>query len=69
MKVIVGLLCISVEYATSWCLFYFNVLVHHHFLQDIPKHSMHTLVFRSLKRTHDMFISDQGSPLPANETA
>ncbi|KAK6173272.1 hypothetical protein SNE40_016753 [Patella caerulea] len=29
--------------------------------EDVQKHSVHTLVFRSLKRTHDMFISDQGS--------
>jgi len=27
---------------------------------EVVKHSVHTLVFRSLKRTHDMFISDQG---------
>lgn len=26
---------------------------------DVQKHSSHTLVFRSLKRTHDMFLSDQ----------
>ena len=32
--------------------------------EEIIKHSVHTLVFRSQKRTHDMFISDQGS-LPA----
>nr|CAB3264954.1 pleiotropic regulator 1 [Phallusia mammillata] len=38
-------------------------------MEDIPKHSMHTLVFRSLKRTHDMFISDQGAALPDNEAA
>uniref|UniRef100_H2YZH9 Pleiotropic regulator 1 n=1 Tax=Ciona savignyi TaxID=51511 RepID=H2YZH9_CIOSA len=38
-------------------------------LQDITKHSMHTLVFRSLKRTHDMFISDQAAPVPNNEAA
>jgi len=31
---------------------------------EIVKHSVHTLVFRSQKRTHDMFISDQGN-LPA----
>ncbi|XP_076467874.1 pleiotropic regulator 1-like [Babylonia areolata] len=30
-------------------------------LEDVQKHSVHTLVFRSLKRTHDMFLSDQGS--------
>lgn len=32
--------------------------------EDVVKHSVHTLVFRSLKRTHDMFLSDQGA-LPA----
>ena len=32
--------------------------------EEVTKHSVHTLVFRSLKRTHDMFISDQGA-LPA----
>ncbi|XP_012277006.1 pleiotropic regulator 1 [Orussus abietinus] len=28
---------------------------------DVQRHSVHTLVFRSLKRTHDMFLSNQGS--------
>nr|XP_004226862.1 pleiotropic regulator 1 [Ciona intestinalis] len=37
--------------------------------QDITKHSMHTLVFRSLKRSHDMFISDQAAPVPNNDAA
>lgn len=32
--------------------------------EEVTKHSVHTLVFRSLKRTHDTFISDQGN-LPA----
>ena len=32
--------------------------------EEVTKHSVHTLVFRSQKRTHDMFISDQGA-LPA----
>ena len=31
------------------------------------KHSVHTLVFRSLKRTHDMFISEEGLPVPEDE--
>lgn len=31
------------------------------FHEEVTKHSVHTLVFRSLKRTHDMFVSDQGS--------
>lgn len=30
---------------------------------------MHTLVFRSLKRTHDMFLSDQGFLPPVCEEA
>lgn len=29
--------------------------------EEVTKHSVHTLVFRSLKRTHDMFVSDQGN--------
>uniref|UniRef100_A0A0K2T7Q9 Pleiotropic regulator 1 n=1 Tax=Lepeophtheirus salmonis TaxID=72036 RepID=A0A0K2T7Q9_LEPSM len=28
--------------------------------EEVTKHSVHTLIFRSLKRTHDTFISDQG---------
>ncbi|CAG5125462.1 unnamed protein product, partial [Candidula unifasciata] len=28
---------------------------------DVQKHSVHTLVFRSLKRTHDMFLADQSN--------
>jgi len=31
------------------------------FNEEVTKHSVHTLVFRSLKRTHDMFVSDQGN--------
>ena len=31
------------------------------FNEEVTKHSVHTLVFRSLKRTHDMFVSDHGS--------
>lgn len=30
---------------------------------EVQKHSVHTLVFRSLKRTHDMFIADRDNPL------
>lgn len=37
-------------------------------LEDVTRHSVHTLVFRSLKRSHDMFLSDQGS-LPAIDSA
>lgn len=36
-------------------------------VQDIPKHSVHTLVFRSLKRTHDMFLSDYSHPIAFDE--
>jgi len=31
------------------------------FNEEVTKHSVHTLVFRSLKRTHDMFVTDQGN--------
>ena len=34
---------------------------------EVTKHSVHTLVFRSLKRTHDMSISDQANPPPPDE--
>lgn len=34
---------------------------------DVQKHSVHTLVFRSLKRTHDMFLADQANPPPPNK--
>jgi len=37
------------------------------FNEEVVKHSVHTLVFRSLKRTHDMFISDQGN-LPLSDS-
>ena len=37
------------------------------FNEEVTKHSVHTLVFRSQKRTHDMFIADQGI-LPAADT-
>ena len=33
---------------------------------EVTKHSVHTLVFRSQKRSHDMFISDQGN-LPESD--
>lgn len=29
-------------------------------VEEVQRHSVHTLIFRSLKRTHDMFVSDQG---------
>ena len=34
---------------------------------DVARHTVHTLVFRSLKRTHDTFIADHGC-LPDNGT-
>ncbi|KAK0052496.1 pleiotropic regulator 1 [Biomphalaria pfeifferi] len=38
-------------------------------IEDVQKHSVHTLVFRSLKRTHDMFLSDQGNaPIKFDES-
>nr|XP_039265724.1 pleiotropic regulator 1-like [Styela clava] len=38
-------------------------------MEEVTKHSVHTLVFRSLKRSHDMFVSDHAAPLPVNEIA
>ncbi|CAL1600992.1 unnamed protein product [Knipowitschia caucasica] len=35
--------------------------------EDVQKHSVHTLVFRSLKRTHDMFVADQAKPVAPDE--
>ncbi|XP_063695640.1 pleiotropic regulator 1 [Culicoides brevitarsis] len=29
-------------------------------VEEVTRHSVHTLIFRSLKRTHDLFVSDQG---------
>ncbi|XP_030836759.1 pleiotropic regulator 1 [Strongylocentrotus purpuratus] len=31
-------------------------------MEEVSKHSVHTLVFRSLKRSHDMFIADNAHP-------
>ncbi|XP_055491277.1 pleiotropic regulator 1 [Leucoraja erinacea] len=36
-------------------------------VEEVQKHSVHTLVFRSLKRTHDMFVSDHAKPISADE--
>lgn len=33
---------------------------------DVQRHSVHTLVFRSLKRSHDAFLNDQGQLPPTN---
>ena len=38
-------------------------------IEEVTRHSVHTLVFRSLKRTHDMFLSDAGSLPEADEKA
>ncbi|KAG5848465.1 pleiotropic regulator 1-like [Anguilla anguilla] len=35
--------------------------------EEVQKHSVHTLVFRSLKRTHDMFVSDHAKPVSMDE--
>ncbi|XP_038056336.1 pleiotropic regulator 1-like [Patiria miniata] len=36
-------------------------------MEEVTKHSVHTLVFRSLKRSHDIFISDNIQPPPVDE--
>lgn len=36
-------------------------------MEEVQKHSVHTLVFRSLKRSHDLFVSNQGLPLDVDE--
>uniref|UniRef100_A0A8C5E0W0 Pleiotropic regulator 1 n=1 Tax=Gouania willdenowi TaxID=441366 RepID=A0A8C5E0W0_GOUWI len=36
---------------------------------DVQKHSVHTLVFRSLKRTHDMFVSDQAKAVSRDDVS
>ncbi|KAK7929494.1 hypothetical protein WMY93_005889 [Mugilogobius chulae] len=35
--------------------------------EEVQKHSVHTLVFRSLKRTHDMFVADQAKPVAIDD--
>uniref|UniRef100_A0A8D2ZJ35 Pleiotropic regulator 1 n=1 Tax=Scophthalmus maximus TaxID=52904 RepID=A0A8D2ZJ35_SCOMX len=35
--------------------------------EDVQKHSVHTLVFRSLKRTHDMFVSDHAKSVALDD--
>ncbi|KAJ1216336.1 hypothetical protein NDU88_003939 [Pleurodeles waltl] len=35
--------------------------------EDVQKHSVHTLVFRSLKRTHDMFVADNAKGVAIDE--
>uniref|UniRef100_A0A8C5E2E3 Pleiotropic regulator 1 n=1 Tax=Gouania willdenowi TaxID=441366 RepID=A0A8C5E2E3_GOUWI len=37
--------------------------------EDVQKHSVHTLVFRSLKRTHDMFVSDQAKAVSRDDVS
>ncbi|XP_060102601.1 pleiotropic regulator 1 [Heteronotia binoei] len=36
-------------------------------VEEVQKHSVHTLVFRSLKRTHDMFVADNAKPIALDE--
>ncbi|KAI8508826.1 Pleiotropic regulator 1 [Branchiostoma belcheri] len=38
-------------------------------VEEVTKHSVHTLVFRSLKRTHDMFLSDHEKPVARDATS
>ncbi|XP_017316551.1 pleiotropic regulator 1 [Ictalurus punctatus] len=35
--------------------------------EEVQKHSVHTLVFRSLKRSHDMFVSDHAKQVSLDE--
>ncbi|CAB3246713.1 unnamed protein product [Arctia plantaginis] len=37
--------------------------------EEVMKHSVHTLVFRSLKRSHDMFLANHGMLPPIDEKA
>ena len=38
-------------------------------MDEVQRHSVHTLVFRSLKRSHDLFVSNQnGLPDQDEET-
>ncbi len=37
--------------------------------EPVLKHSVHTLVFRSLKRSHDMFLANEGLPVQEDELA
>lgn len=45
----------------------FNLFNEYFLFQDIVKHSVHTLVFRSLKRSHDMFLHDNALPLKRDQ--
>jgi pleiotropic regulator 1 len=38
-------------------------------VDEVTKHSVHTLVFRSQKRAHEMFISDQGALPDTDKTS
>ncbi|XP_045479686.1 pleiotropic regulator 1 [Harmonia axyridis] len=38
-------------------------------MEEVQRHSVHTLVFRSLKRSHDMFLSNRGYLPPEDENA
>ncbi|XP_002164606.2 pleiotropic regulator 1 [Hydra vulgaris] len=37
--------------------------------EEITKHSVHTLVFRSIKRTHDLFLADHALAVPQDKEA
>lgn len=43
-------------------------MIHYSIFQDVQRHSVRTLVFRSLKRTHDMFLLNQGTLPPMDPT-
>lgn len=36
-----------------------SVYIKRNKMEEVQRHSVHTLVFRSLKRSHDMFVSNQ----------
>uniref|UniRef100_A0A8C4TIQ4 Pleiotropic regulator 1 n=1 Tax=Erpetoichthys calabaricus TaxID=27687 RepID=A0A8C4TIQ4_ERPCA len=36
-------------------------------VEEVQKHSVHTLVFRSLKRTHDMFVADHAKSIAMDD--
>lgn len=37
-------------------------------MEEVQRHSVHTLVFRSLKRSHDLFVSNQNGLPDTDET-
>lgn len=57
-----------INFAPFKCVKYNIFNIRHYFLlQDVQKHSVHTLVFRSLKRTHDMFVSDHAKTIAQDD--